>query len=426
MTARFIVKGWGISGDQVSLSYECDGHSLREILTFPFPVDSSPVVDRLLDLLSVVAGVSYAKAFAPASVAFPSLDLSPSGLELVARTYDEGMREFAFENGLALSSPFTLDGTARAVARAHEPTGGRQRPLVPFGGGRDSCVVASALLHLSPTLFSVGDNPYAAAIAATLGLEHVSVGREIDPGLLALNNAGAPNGHVPVTAINSLISLVYAQLTGHTSVVMANEKSASRPTRVVDGVEVNHQFSKSHAYERLLSDAVRDTGSPVAYLSVLRNVHDRDLSRAFALRCTPLHHGFMSCNRAMVRDSSQRSNGWCNSCAKCRGVFLSLAPFLPPARMISIFGTDLLADPDQFDGFAALLTDGDKPFECVADVEEARESVRSLAGQFEWTDHVVVRLLARLAGQGGPQRDDDTGGASLFAAEMDAFLRSTT
>ena len=422
MTARFIVNGWSLNDDTVSLSYSCDGHTMREILTFPCPVTPGAVVSRLLDLLSIVAGVSYAKAFAPTTVAFPSVDICPSGLDLVTHTYDHGMREFAFENGMPLSSPFLIKDSARSVAHVAIKSDGAERPLIPFGGGRDSCVVASALRHLSPTLFTVGSNSRARKIAETLGLDHLSVTREIDPALLRMNSDGAPNGHVPVTAINSLVSVIIAELTGHTSVVMANEKSASRPTRVVDGIEVNHQYSKSYAYERLLATAVRDTGSAVGYVSVLRNAPDRDISGAFARHCRSLHQDFMSCNRATVRDASRRSDGWCNDCAKCRGVFLSLAPFLSSASMVSMFGSDLLADPDQLDGFRALLTFDEKPFECVADVEEARESMRVLARDPEWTDHVVVRMLEQLAGEAVPSRTDLTAGDTKFDPEIRAFL----
>jgi hypothetical protein len=108
MTSEFIVDGWSISGPTVALRYLCGEFSFTEHIQFPVDVDAQGTVERLLDLLSIVAGVSYAKAMAPTSVTFPQLDISDAGYRLVCKTYNEGMREFAFHNGLPLSSTFEI------------------------------------------------------------------------------------------------------------------------------------------------------------------------------------------------------------------------------------------------------------------------------------------------------------------------------
>ena len=398
MTSEFIVQGWTIDGSDVTFRYQSGESAFSEVVGFPVAVEMSDVIARLLDLLAVVAGVSYAKAVAPNTITFPSLDVSPAGLTLIKRTYNEGMREFAFQNQLPLTSTFDVAEVARGDNFQIDALKGEPgRPLIPFGAGRDSCVVASALKHLQPTLFTIGINPFAAEISRALSLPLLTASRSIDPMLLARNQSGAPNGHVPVTAINSLISLVVAELTGHTSVVMANEKSASRPTRVVDGIEINHQFSKSLEYEQSLRSAIDMAGSIVNYTSVLRSVPDHDISFAFATKCQALHHLFMSCNQAMLRDESRRSAGWCGDCPKCRGMYLSLAPFLSPHEMIDIFGRDLLNDPAQLSGFQDLMSNETKPFECVADVNESRESMRQLATLPQWSQHHVVQSCRNIS-----------------------------
>lgn len=424
MTTPFTVNGWSIEGDAVILSYSAGQHTFGESLTFPSAVSPDPVGERILDLLAIVAGVSYAKAFAPADIRFPGINIAESALEVVARIYDEGMREFAHQNGLSLPAPFTVTETGRSRAFPADSTAPASRPLIPFGGGRDSCVVASALGHLEPTLFTVGENPHARAVARRMDLPLVTVGRTIDPALLSLNAAGAPNGHVPVTAINSLVSVFHAHVTGHSRVVMANENSASRPTRTVGGIEVNHQYSKSTVFESLLSLALRDTGTPVTYGSVLRGFSDSEISRAFALRCTRLHDVFMSCNRAMVRDPDRRSARWCGECPKCFGVFLSLAPFMSPDDLTAIFGSDLLADPANGPGFRALMSHDTKPFECVADVDEARESLRKLVTDHRWSDHVVVResrSLAEPLAETAPAHPVISA-HQMFRQELEAFM----
>ena len=73
--------------------------------------------------------------------------------------------------------------------------------------------------------------------------------REIDPQLLRSRELGFLNGHVPVTGIISAIAVLAATLDGRDAVVIANEWSASIPTLEVDGVPVNHQYSKSGTFE---------------------------------------------------------------------------------------------------------------------------------------------------------------------------------
>ena len=425
MTSEFIVEGWSASGADVSFQYRSGEYAFTEVVHFPLNVETSPVVSRLLDLLAVVSGVSYAKALAPATVTFPSLDVSTAGLSLIQQTYNEGMREFAFQNQLPLTSTFEIAENARGDNFQIEALRNEQgRPLIPFGAVRDSSVVASALKHLQPTLFTIGINPFAEDIADALTLPLLVASRTLDPSLLKLNHAGAPNGHVPVTAINSLISLVVAELTGHTSVVMANEKSASRPTRIVDGIEINHQFSKSLEYELSLRSAIDMAGSIVNYTSVLRSVPDHDISFAFATKCQALHRLFMSCNQAMLRDESRRSAGWCGDCPKCRGMYLSLAPFLSPHEMIDIFGRDLLNDPAQLSGFQDLMSDQTKPFECVADVNESRESMSQLVTLPQWSQHNVVQSCRDISSIAITNDFESDGSHSEFDADIQRFVKA--
>ncbi len=75
---------------------------------------------------------------------------------------------------------------------------------------------------------------------------------------------------MPITAIVSCIALLTAAINGHDAVVLANERSASQGNQVYDGVEVNHQFSKSARAEDLLRAAVEESGAGVQLFSILR------------------------------------------------------------------------------------------------------------------------------------------------------------
>ena len=422
--SEFVVEGWSLDGAVLSLRSRRGSDAFVETITFPVEIEPAPPVARILDLLAVVAGVSYAKACAPATLHHPSIALTAAGVEAVRAVYDEGLREFALTAGFGLPVPVTYPGEPTVGASGTTPVADvdAARPMIPLGAGRDSNVVTLALAELDPLLVSIGRNRFAERVAARLDLELLTVERRIAPRLLELNAAGAPNGHVPVTAINSLVSVVLAEHFGGLPVVMANERGASAPTRHVDGVPVNHQFSKSAHFEVLLRRAIASTGSRVRYGSVLREAAEGRIARAFALRGTPLHGAFMSCNKAMVRDPARRSDGWCGDCPKCRSVYLSLAPHLDPSAMVAIFGSDLLADPAQTAGFVELVRADAKPFECVAEIDEARATAGELARTTRWSAHPgVVALTAEL----GRTTITAAGGPAAGAPEEPAAVATT-
>lgn len=370
-----------------------------ETVEFPVEIPQNASTAHAIDLLSIVASVSYAKASGPGIIDIGARALTLSAAAFITSLFDEGMREFAHHNGFPLRTTFALADHSVAPARPVAPRSDRHGVLIPVGGGRDSAVVATALADAHPILMSVGANPYSARIAERLDMPFHVVTRAIDPALLVLNAGGAPNGHVPVTAINSLIAIVLAEALAMESVVMANEYSSSAPTRIVDGTSINHQFSKSIVCESSLRRALDESGIGVQYFSALRDRRDREIARVFMEKCAPLHTAFMSCNRAMVRDEARRSDGWCGSCPKCRSVFLSLAPWSDPSHMTGIFGSDLLDESDQMEGFAALLDTGEKPFECVGEVLEARRAMALLARDPAWRHHVVVQAIAKKLGE---------------------------
>ncbi len=165
--------------------------------------------------------------------------------------------------------------------------------------------------------------------------------RELDPELGRLNESGALNGHVPVTAIVTAAALLCASLNGYDTVAMANERSASAGNLSWDGVEVNHQFSKSLRVERLLDGALEELDAPVRAFSVLRPASELAIARAFA-RLDRYHGAFTSCNTIFRLDPELRGTSWCCECPKCRFVFLALAPFSTPEHLRGIFGRDLL------------------------------------------------------------------------------------
>jgi hypothetical protein len=357
-----------------TFDYLLDGPSperFTETITLP-PV-AGPVPDavyRVLELLHVVAGVSYYKVGAPPRIEAPR-PVPPEAAALFTAVYTEGLAEYAYRNDLphVLELEVTVPGLASPAPPIDNSEG---RPLSTVGGGKDSIVTLETLraAGLDPVPFSVNPNPVIVNVNAASGLPALAARRRLDPHLFELNNAGALNGHIPVTAINSLIAIATAALHGLGPVVMSNERSASDPNLIWNGHEVNHQWSKGAAAEGLLRAAVTaHAGLTEPYFSLLRSLSELHIAQLFA-RYRAYDDVVTSCNKAFkLHDPTVR---WCGDCPKCRFVFLAMAPFMPRSRLAHIFGTDLFADPAQVPGYLELLgIDAHKPFECVGEVEES-------------------------------------------------------
>ena len=361
-------------------------------------------VRRVLELLHVVAGVSYYKVAAPRSVRAPRAVPAEAAAFLTA-VYTHGLAEYAYRNDLPHVLDLVVDVPELSRPADPVPTGGR--PLSAVGGGKDSIVSLEILRRagLDPVPFSVNPNPVIDRVNAASGLRALAARRRLDPRLFELNRAGVLNGHIPVTAINSLIAVATATLHGLGPVVMSNERSASEPNLIWNGHEVNHQWSKGGQAEALLRDAVTaHAGLVEPYFSFLRPLSELHIARLFASWDT-YDDVMTSCNAAFkLHDPSER---WCGDCPKCRFVFLALAPQMSRDRLLGIFGHDLLGDPGQLPGFRELLgVDGHKPFECVGEVEECTVALGFLVEDPQWRDAPVVAALVREVPVGAASRTD--------------------
>ncbi len=404
-TFRIIGREYDRATRTVTLRYALDERvEFVETVTFETASDAVPApsgagFERALLHLHIAAGTSYYKTAAPVSVVIEAEALTAAELRYHHHLYDEGLREFAVTNGLAvprLVEVTSAGGVCVETGSTARLPGTAPGLVVPIGGGKDSMVLIEAVRHLGPRLLAVNPHPLVVELADQAGLELLVVRRRLDPGLAELHRAGALNGHVPVTAIVSLIAVVGGFVHGYDTVAMAIERSASEETVSVGGVPVNHQYSKSRDAELLLADLVTTTMSnDFRYGSALRPYSELAISRAFA-RLTRYHGTFCSCNTAFRQDAPP-GDRWCGACPKCRFVALMLAPFMERDALTAVIGRDMFADPDQVAGFAALMSDQDKPFECVGERRESAVALRMLSGLAGWRDSVVVAALAPVA-----------------------------
>jgi hypothetical protein len=387
----------------LSLHYAFDaGPGFEERIMFPLRAGARSArerdaLDRVFRLLLLACGVSYYKAFAPERLRCAAFPLDRALAAFFTDFYVKGLGEFAWRNGIDLGSRL------RIVADPIEPPAAiglalPRRTCVPVGGGKDSIVTIECLRQGDEplVLFALGSAAPIEATIAQAGLPAIRVTRRLDPALFALNEAGALNGHVPITGILSLIVVACAIICGFDAIAMANEHSASAP----NVADVNHQYSKSFEFEQQLARLLEDhvvTG--VRYFSLLRPLTEVAIARRFA-RHDGYFSVFRSCNTGFRQSPERRGTDWCCDCPKCRFVFLVLAPFVERQRLIAMFGRNMLDDPAQIDGFAELCgLQRHKPFECVGEIEESAAVMSHLAGVAEWRgDAVVTALAPRLQG----------------------------
>jgi hypothetical protein len=392
--------------------YSVDGREFAERVSLaPGPDWETPAAQAAARMVYLLAGVSYYKTAAPPVIDLGDTVLTSRERDFLREFYQSGLGEYAYRNGLDLSG-LRIEGPS-APAPSVPPTppvppapvSTGLRPLVPFGGGIDSIVTVEGIRERTSdiALFVVsrpGDR--FAAIerpAAVSGLPVIRAGREIDPQLLRSAELGFLNGHVPVTGIISAIAVLAAVLNDRDAVVMSNEWSASAPTLEHNGRPVNHQWSKSAAFEADFRELLRaePAGLP-DYFSALRDRTELWVGERFA-RLTQYHGTFRSCNRAFHLDTARRLGHWCGQCDKCCFIDLILAPFMSAQQLRAVFAADggggePLADPQLKPKFATLLGSGTKPFECVGEVNECRAALLLAAQR---PDRAGTALLQELA-----------------------------
>ncbi|HEY6275820.1 MAG TPA: hypothetical protein VIX86_05770 [Streptosporangiaceae bacterium] len=383
--------------------YSLDGrHFTERIKLEPGPCWPTEAAQAAARLVFLLAGVSYYKTAAP-----PVIDLGPTALTdaelpFLREFYLQGLGEFAYRNHLDLT-PLRIEARRanNTPGQAEPAAEAQRRALVPFGGGIDSIVVVERVRQRADAALFVVSRPAdrfdaIEAPAAVTGLPVVRAEREIDPQLLRSAELGFLNGHVPVTGILSAIAVLAAVLEDRDAVVMSNEWSASIPTLEDHGRPVNHQFSKSEAFEAAFRGVLEQAAPGMPdYFSWLRDRTELWVGQEFAA-LNQYHGSFRSCNKAFYTDRARRYDHWCGSCDKCCFIDLVLAPFLPAEALTQVFAPsrEPLADPDLAPKFRALLGAGAKPFECVGEVSECRAAVLLAARR---ADRNQTSLLQELA-----------------------------
>ena len=366
----------------LSLHYSFDGSlSFTETYRFDFsPVAYDPaVLDTACQQLFFMAGVSYYKAYLAPEIIIKQGALDAQAAAFFSETYQSGLGEFFYINHLDPRTPveFPVTGVAPEQLVTPPATNGM---LVGIGGGKDSLVSVELLRDRVSNLatWSVGHRLQLAPLVQRIGLPHYWVERTWDRKLLDINQQGGLNGHIPISAILGCVGVVVAVLSGRQDVIVSNEQSANEPTLHYQGVAINHQYSKSQAFEApFQAHLSRLFGQSIRYYSLLRPLGELRIAELFARIGFDLYHDvFSSCNRAFTHEVDHIF--WDGKCPKCAFVFLALTPFIPQTKLETLFsGKNLLQGHELVPIYRQLLgIEGDKPLECVGEIKESRVAMR--------------------------------------------------
>ena len=363
-----------------------------------------PAIKNLAFHLGLVEAISYWKSACPPELVIKAGYLSPDQIAWWRNLFIHGLGEFFFRNQIDFTAVdfLTIVCKRKDQILTDSKTQAASGDLILVGGGKDSIVTLESLKNLSGRKAALVLNPWPNALAAVklAGYsEQIVVERNIDPRLFQLNKQGYLNGHTPFSAYLAFMGIFVAYLHGYKNVISSNELSAGEAGLIYKSVEINHQYSKSFAFEKKFHEycskyLFTDQESPgdarrllnhtagVNYFSFLRPLYELQIAKIFSSFSgarsfdSPAKGGiaqddenydavFVSCNVG-------RGKFWCGHCPKCAFSYLSLFPFMSAARLKKIFGGDLFKNPEIQKHILDLVGLGKhKPFDCVGTKDES-------------------------------------------------------
>jgi hypothetical protein len=332
----------------------------------------STLFQNLIFHIGLIELISYWKSACPPQVIIKGQKLSEAQVSWWKNVYYQGLGEFFYTNEIQTSLKEFMTISSSGETIQPQSVSLDETVIVPIGGGKDS-VVTLELLGKTKKIRPFIMNPRGATLecarVAGFGKDgFIEVNRRLDPLLLELNSQGFLNGHTPFSAMLAFYSLLVSAISGHRHIALSNESSANEPT--VAGTDVNHQYSKSFAFESDFRDYVKHyISADFNYFSFLRPLNELRIAQLFAEQ-VKYYPVFKSCN------AGSKTDIWCCNCSKCLFAFTILSPFIPVIEMVHIFGKNLFELPQML-GYLKELTGIDevKPFECVGTIDEVNAAL---------------------------------------------------
>jgi hypothetical protein len=355
-----------VAATKVYCTYLLDGIKFSHVFTLPTAIDdpAEPTTARLLNWLSVIH-TPYLFTFEYIRTIETAFPLSAAEKTFFEKVIFLGMAEFRYVNGIPLTTRTTIEAPEQKSApmpplRTDELSG----CFLLNGGGKDGSASATILDENSIdfTWFQLNNSVAQDEIVQASGKPVVICKRRMDP----RRKEGRYQGHHPTSAAIAITAVLCAWLLKKRDVIASNESSANEGNTTIDGVSINHQYSKSMEFEQDLSALLAEFNIPVRYFSLLRPLHELQIVQ-LAARGKYLPH-FTSCNHGYTQGV------WCMACPKCAFIALAFSAVDPETTSMIWPKTPApLALPGLVPYIQELMSDEQhKPLECVGTSEECR------------------------------------------------------
>lgn len=290
--------------------------------------------------------------------------MSQQEVDFFEKLIFHGMAEFRFVNAIPIHTT-----TAVRPATIKSPQNTYTGPelhgrLLLNGGGKDG--LTSGLLlkknSLPFSLFEIGSGVAQHRIAKVLKTPRLRFKRSMEERRMT----GKYQGHWPTSAAIAFSAILTAYLAGIRDVIASNENSANEASLELDGMVINHQYSKSIEFEKDLNALLESYALPLRYFSLMRPFHELQIIALFAQH-PELAGSFISCNHGY------RSGAWCTRCAKCAFIALAFSS-VAPHLVTDIFNdTSILASPALQTHLRELVEpESQKPLECIGTMFECQ------------------------------------------------------
>lgn len=367
---------------KASFSYSFD-HEVDFVETIDFACPEftpiahidTEVMNTLLFHTSLAVGISYYKLYPTSDLVIEHGLLNQDQQHFWNIFYTQGLGEFFFTNNLSPKKLLNfVNWTPQTPSTFFSSTS--WIPMVAIGGGKDSLVSIELVkkLHIPFYTSTFGKDYYLHKIVGDkIWAPRLLIQRTMDPKLFEMNQQGYYNGHVPISGIIAFVLTMAAYIYDYSAIIMSNEKSANEGNTVLDGIEINHQRSKSYQFESDFNQYIKKYISPdLQYFSLLRGMYEINIAKLFS-HYPQYFDTFSSCNNnfKIIETNKTTQHRRCGICPKCAFVYTILRPFISDDATQKIFGQELYDNKELLPLYKELLgIEWIKPFECVGTNEE--------------------------------------------------------